>query len=214
MNDIAKLLQDHKRLILTEASKYAKYVPLHVVEAQAYNIATEAARNYDPKTGLKFSTYLVNQLKKLSRISTQYGAIARIPENKQFRIQKLNKSEEELHSILDREPTADEVSEHTGMSIGEINKLKQYRKKDVGVSSLSYTPVFVDNENDDWIHYVYHDLAPRDKFIFEHKTGFGGKPVLENEAIAKKLKLTPAIVSSRVKIISDALAEGYKFNES
>lgn len=206
-----KLVDDHKRLIEFEASKYSRFIPLQVVEVEAYKLAKDAARSFNPDSGAKFSTHLVNQLKKLSRLSTKYGGLFRIPENKQFRIQKLNKAEEELRNEYGHDATLDQLSQFTGMPIAEINSLKQARKRDVNISNLAYAPVFIDNENDNWVHFVYHDLPQKDKFIFEHKTGFGGKPILTNEQIGTKLKLSASTVSNRVKFITDKLSEGWQY---
>jgi DNA-directed RNA polymerase specialized sigma subunit len=208
MNDIGALLRDHKRLIELEASRYAKFVPTYVVLAEAYKLAHKAAEEYDPKLGIKFSTFLHNSLKKLSRISTQYGATVRVPEGLQFKINRLNQVSQGLKDELGREPSTHELSEHSGFSLKETANLLKHRKKDVNINNVGETSVFISSEDDDWIHFVYHDLPERDRVIFEWKTGFGGKPVLSNEEIAKKLHLSPSTVSSRVKMMSDKIAEG------
>lgn len=205
-----QLITEHKRLIESEAAKYAKFVPLHVVTAEAYRLAQDAAKTFNPSSGNKFSTHLVNSLKKLSRLSTKYGGILRVPENKQFKIQKLNQAEEELRNELGRPPTLAELSQATGMSLSELNGLKQVRKKEVNVTNLAYSPVFIENDNDDWVHFVYHDLPQRDKVIMEHKTGFGGKKILSNDELAKMLNTSPSTISNRVKLITDRIAEGWR----
>lgn len=212
MNDINQMILDHKRLIESEASKYAQFVPLYVAQAEAYKIARGAAEKFDPATGLKFSTYLTNSLKKLSRLSTEHGGSIRLPEDKQFKIQKLNVAEASLKSDLGRDPTLHELSMESGFNIPTVKSLLTVRKKDVNINNIAYTPVFVDNANDDWVHFVYHDLTDRDKYIFEHKTGFGGKPRLANEDIAKHLNISPSTVANRVKVISDRVAEGVNFD--
>ena len=205
-----KLLTDHKRLIESEAARYAKFVPYHVVLADAYRLAADAAESFDPTRNVKFSTHLVNSLKKLSRVSTKYGGILRVPENKQFKVHKMNLVEEELHNELGRDPSMEEVAQATGMSLAEIAGLKQARKREVNVSNLPYAPVFIEGDNDDWVHFVYHDLPNRDKVIMEHKTGFGGKPLMSNEDLAKMLNTSPSTISNRVKLISEKIEEGWK----
>ncbi|RTL07824.1 hypothetical protein EKK58_01365 [Candidatus Dependentiae bacterium] len=207
---VEQLLTEHKRLIESEAARYAKFVPLHVVTAEAYRLAKEAAQSFKPESGNKFSTHLVNSLKKLSRISTKYGGILRVPENKQFRIHKLNQAEEELRNEYGRPPSMAELAQATGMGLSEITGLKQVRKKEVNVSNLAYSPVFIEGDNDEWVHFVYHDLPQRDKLIMEHKTGFGGKPLKSNDELAKMLNTSPSTISNRVKIITDRIAEGWK----
>lgn len=208
MKDIEKLLKDHRKLIEAEASKNAQFVPLSVAEVEAYKIAREAAHSFDETQGIKFSTFLTNSLKKLSRLSTQYGNAARVPENKQYKINKINQAETHLHEELGRAPSVGELADATGFGISLVGNLLKSRKKEVNMNNLAYTPVFVENTKlDDWVHFVYHDLPVRDKLIFEHKTGFGGKEVLENDAIAKKLGISSSTIAHRVKIISDKINE-------
>lgn len=205
-----KLVADHKKLVEAEAFRHSQFIPLHVMQAEAYRLANDAAVSFDPKMGNQFSTHLTNQLKKLSRFSTQHGNVVRLPENVQFKINNLNKAENQLKDELQRDPSVGELSEVTGMSIQTINHLKQQRKKEVAMSNVVGTPIFVeDNANDEWMHFVYHDLPERDKLIFEHKTGFGGKPLLDNAALAKQLGLSVSTVANRVKMITERLAEGW-----
>ena len=202
-----KLINDHKKLIAYEAGKYSKMVPYDVVLAEAYKLADKAAKNFNPDKGTKFSTHLTNQLKKLSRISTLYGSSVRLPENKQFKLQHINKAEIELKDNLGREPSLQEISEYTHIPLNQVNQIKKHAGGEVNISNLQYTPVFVDNGNDDWLHFVYHDLPDLDKVIFEHKTGFGGKKVLNNEEIGKLLNLSPDTVRNRAKMIANKAAE-------
>jgi len=133
-----------------------------------------------------------------------------VPENKQFKIQRLNQAEEELRGEFGRDATLDELARATGFNLAEITGLKQSRKRDVNVANLPFAPMLVEDVNDEWVHIVYHDLTQRDRFILEHKTGFGGKTVMSTEEIAKALGISPSTVANRVKIISDKLAEGWK----
>jgi DNA-directed RNA polymerase specialized sigma subunit len=210
MKDVNKLIQDHKRLIESEAAKYSQFVPSSVVQAEAYRIARKAADSYDPKSGNQFSTHLTNQLKKLSRISTTYGNIARLPEKRQFELTRLNHAEQSLKDELGREPSVEELSTATGFGLHTVKHLLTNRKKEVNIENLAYTPVFIDNNNDEWIHFVYQDLPPRDKTIFEHKIGWAGKQELSNEELAKKLGISPSTVNNRVRMISAKLAEGWR----
>jgi DNA-directed RNA polymerase specialized sigma subunit len=206
--EIKKLIDSHKKLIDLEASKHAKFIPITFVKMEAYKLAHKAALNYNASTGIKFSTYLTNALQKLSRLSTQYGGTVRVPENKQFKISKLNQVETGLTETYGRQPTAAELSDATGMSVTAVNSLLSARKKDVNLSNLAYTPTFHAGNDDEWVHFVYHDLGDKDKLIFEYKVGFAGKATLDNAAIAKKLQMSPSTVSQRLKFITARLGEG------
>lgn len=209
MNDTARLIEDHKKMIHYEAGKYSKMVPHEVVLSEAYKLAHKAAESYDAAKGIKFGTHLTNQLKKLSRITTMYGSSVRLPENKQFKLQHINNAEIELKDSLGREPSVLELSEYTKIPVAQVNQIKQHRVGEVNISNLAHTPVFVNNTNDDWIHFVYHDLTDIDKIIFEHKTGFGGKQLMNNEEISKLLNISVNTVAHRSKMISEKVHENW-----
>jgi RNA polymerase nonessential primary-like sigma factor len=103
---------------------------------------------------IRFSTYLTNMLQKLSRLSTQYGSSIRVPENKQFKINRMNQIEQGLAEELGRAPTVAELSDSLGSTVKETDKLLQARKKDVNLSNLSFSPVFFESVDDDWVHFV------------------------------------------------------------
>jgi DNA-directed RNA polymerase specialized sigma subunit len=210
MNDVEKLIKDNKRLIDLEASRYSTNLPLITVQLEAYKLAREAAKSYNPASGYQFSTHLVNNLKKLSRLSTKYGAVLRVPENTQFDIHKLNKLEKDLEHTLGRSATTEEMSHHSGLSVKSVVSTLKSKKTTTGISSLFDSPTLFSSENDEWVHFVYHDLADKDKLIFEHKTGFGGKAILDNSSLAKKLNLSVSTLSNRLKLINTTLAKGWK----
>lgn len=209
MKDIEKLIHDHKRLIESEAYKNAKFIPLSFVTVEAYRLAREAAHKFDESMGIKFSTYLTNSLQKLQRISTSYGGAVRVPENKQFKINKMNQIEQDLHEQLGRAPNVSELADATGLGIQAVSNLLGTRKKDINLNNLAYSPVFFEGEENDWVHFVYHDLTDKDKLIFEHRTGFGGKKMMDTAELAKLLGVSPSTISQRIKVISDKLEEGF-----
>ena len=210
MNNVNELIKENKKLIDLEAARYATNLPLITVQLEAYKLAREAAQSYNPASGFKFSTHLVNNLKKLSRLSTKYGAVLRVPENTQFDINKLNKLEKDLEHTLGRAPTTEELSHHSGLSVKAVVNTIKSKKTTTGISSLFDSPTLFSSENDEWLQFVYHDLSDKDKLIFEHKTGFGGKPILDNTTIAKKLNLSVSTLSNRLKLINTTLAKGWK----
>lgn len=210
MNDVEKLIKENKKLIDLEASRYASNLPLITVQLEAYKLAREAAKSYNPNSGFKFSTHLVNNLKKLSRLSTQYGNVLRVPENVQFGVNKVQKVEKDLEHTLGRTPTLEEISHHSGFTPKAVKNMLSTRKTTTGISSMFETPALFDSSNDEWVQFVYHDLADKDKLIFEYKTGFSGKPILDNAQLAKKLNLSSSTLNNRIKLINNTLSKGWK----
>lgn len=210
MEDVEKLIRDNKRLIDLEVSRYSTNLPRITVQLEAYKLAREAAKTYDPSSGFKFSTHLVNSLKKLHRLSTQYGGVVRIPENTQFSLNNLQKLEHDLEHTLGRSPTMEEMAHHSGLSVKAVSGVLSNKKTSTGLSALLDSPALFGGENDEWIQFVYHDLTDKDKLIFEHRTGMGGKKILSNQEIAKKLNLSMSTLNNRLKLINTMLVKGWK----
>jgi DNA-directed RNA polymerase specialized sigma subunit len=210
MNNVEQLIKENKKLIDLEASRYATNLPLITVQIEAYKLAREAAKTYNPSSGYKFSTHLVNNLKKLSRLSTKYGNVLRVPENVQFGINKVQKVEKDLEHTLGRAPTTEELAHHSGFSQKAVTSMLSSKKTSAGISSMFEAPALFDKSNDEWVQFVYHDLPDKDKLIFEHKTGFGNKSIMDNSSLAKKLNLSLSTLNSRIKLINTTLAKGWK----
>ena len=210
MNDVEKLISDNKKLIELEASRYATNLPTITVQIEAYRLAREAAKTYNPDSGYKFSTHLVNSLKKLSRMSTRYGGVIRVPENTQFGVNKIQKVEKDLEHALGRAPTIEEISHHSGFSVKSTVSMLKTKKASTGLSSLFEAPVLLNSENDEWVQFVYHDLSDIDKQVFEHMTGFGNKKILDNASIAKKLNLSTSTLNNRIRLMNSTLSKGWK----
>jgi DNA-directed RNA polymerase specialized sigma subunit len=209
-NNVEQLIKDNKKLIELEAARYASNLPLITVQIEAYKLAREAARSYNPNSGFKFSTHLVNNLKKLSRMSTKYGNVLRAPENIQFGVNKIQNVEKDLTHTLGRSPTLEELSHHAGFSQKAVANMLKSKKSTAGISSLFDAPALINSENDEWVQFVYHDLTTTDKLIFEHMTGYGGKKVLSNTEIAKKLNLSVGTLNNRIKLMNSTLTKGWK----
>lgn len=210
LNNVEQLIKDNKKLIDLEAARYATNLPLITVQIEAYKLAREAAKSYNPASGFKFSTHLVNSLKKLSRMSTKYGNVLRTPENIQFGVNKIQNIEKDLEHTLGRSPTLEELSHHSGFNQKAVSNMLKSKKITTGISSLFDSPTLISGENDEWVQFVYHDLTPTDKLIFEHMTGYGGKKILDNAAIAKKLNLSVGTLNNRIKLMNTVLARGWK----
>jgi DNA-directed RNA polymerase sigma subunit (sigma70/sigma32) len=207
--EIDKLLSAHEALIASEARKYATNIPLITVQIEAHKLAVEAAKSYSPSVG-KFSTHLVNSLKKLSRLSTQYGSTVRLPENTQFAINKITKLEKDLEHEFGREATTAELADRSGFNLKTVNNLMSSKKSLASFSSLLNTPTMVSGSNDEWLSFVYHDLPHKDKIILEHKIGFGGKKVMSDDELVIKTGLSPTQLKQRVSIISKLINSGWK----
>jgi DNA-directed RNA polymerase specialized sigma subunit len=118
-----------------------------------------------------------------------------------------------LESELGREPTIDELADRTGISPARIEKINKYRNVQSESSMLTEKGDTLFERKKDphkiWAEYVYHDLDPVDKKIYEWSTGYGGNETYKKGEIARRLNMSAPAVSQRINKIIAKLEEGY-----
>ena len=56
-------------------------------------------------------------------------------------------------------------------------------------------------------NYLYNELEGKDQVIFEHTFGYGGKSILKNKELAKKLKTNEMFIHRAKKRLADKIRE-------
>lgn len=188
------LLAQVNPLVQREVNKWAGTLARPLLETEGKRLAMQAFHNYDPDKGAALGTHVVNQLQKVSRLSYANQNIARLPENKMLQYHAFNMATQHLQDTHGRAPTTDELADHLGWTIPGVER---YRR-DVGRGEMLESGgneeggagLYEASPQDHLVDFIHHGLPPQQKGIFEHLTGYGGAPVLSNQAIQKKLGLT------------------------
>ncbi|NDE17442.1 hypothetical protein EBZ80_21170 [bacterium] len=184
-------------------------------------MALKALDTYDPKRG-NVRTHLLSQLQSLRRLTAQSQNIISIPEQVGLDYSRLNESEAELRDQLGRDPTDDELADHTGLSTRRIQKIRAFNQP---VSEGMTTREVSDEESyggdvasnipgstrsaDAWFNFVYEDLSPVDKLIADMTLGRNGRRKTSTQEIARRLNITPGAVSQRAAKIQAMLDKQY-----
>jgi DNA-directed RNA polymerase specialized sigma subunit len=179
--------------------------PSPTLRSRAKVIALDAMGRYDP-TQAKLRTHLLMQLQGLRRHAARELQILPLPEQVGLDLSRTQKAEDELRDQLGRDPSTAELADHTGLSLKRLAYIRQ-SKPGVLASTLSagsgaedrYDPGIQEAQSHaaNWQEFVYHDLGPTDQLIMEHSLGLHGQPVLNNNAIAAKLSVSPGAISQR-----------------
>lgn len=179
---------------------------------QANTLALDAARTFDPNRGLKFKSYVYQQLQPLQRMAGKRSNVLKVPERHLIEGKRLDEEAKRFEEENGYEPSTADLADFTGMSIKKIAAIRQHR---VGVSeSTSYSaegdPLASEKEDVQkaWCEYIYSSLPSFDQKIYEWRTGYGGSPILGVVEIAKRLNTSPATVSQRLGKIVSMIQEG------
>ena len=206
-DNMAQVVQAMDTTINSEIQRYSGSKPL--LRSRAKELAINAVKTYDPTSGAHLRSWVVTQLKPLSRYTQQLRPV-HASEVAMRQAAELNRIHTELADELGHVPTVGELADHTGLSPARINKIR------VKVpASMSESQIAVDDEGfanmpgvtgSDVVgmadEIVYDSLSPRDKMIYDLKTGKHGKQSIPNQEIAKRLGVTPAMISQRSQQIA------------
>jgi hypothetical protein len=211
MSDLQSVLKRLDPIVHKEVNRWQGTLARPLLELEAKRLAIHGIRTYRPTAGAALSTHVTNQLKKLSRISYTHQNIARIPEYQTLKFHTFNNAQKALEDKLGRDPTAAELSGELGWSRPYLSRFQRSFRREF-VESGTPAPIF-DSVTDDagLIDFVYHDMSPQQKSLFEHTTGYGGAEVMSNPKLMKKLHVTQGQLSYQKRLLADhisALTDG------
>ena len=129
-----------------------------------------------------------------------------MPENMQMVMGQYKNAIADLSQELEREPTNVEISEKLKRPISFVEKLNNQMKQEMHEGSLDFDPSVVESR-DPRLDYVYYDLPPEEKFIFEHSTGYGGQSKMNTKQMSEALKISEGTIASRRKAIAKKIED-------
>jgi len=168
-------------------------------------------KKFDPRQA-QLRTYLHGQLQGLRRYAQERQRVIHLPENRRADTQQVLQLRADYRDRHGTEPSVGYLQDTLQMSrkrVLQADSLQGERPGSEMQSEKGDQPGVTSKGADEvWADYVYHDLDEVGKKIFEWTTGYGGQERLPKTEIARRLKVTPAAISSRVSKILRRLEEG------
>jgi len=205
---LAALLKSVDPIINSEVQKQLGTIPPPILKLKAKALVIKALPKYNPDRA-QLNTFIVHQLAPLKRENMKAQNIVRMPENMQLKVRTFIDRRQELEDKLRRDPTSLELADHLKWSLKEVRRMERQFHTEAHMGSLTYEEgaSYLNSSLNLKTDLAFRSLAPRDQVIFEYATGYGGKPKIANNAIAKKLKVSSAYISQRKKFIMGKLKE-------
>ena len=178
-------------LVKEEVFRYSNNMPYNVVEAHAKGLILQACQNFDPKQGAELSTFIRSYMIKLNQLNEAWRSPIKIPAHRAYKYNTFKNTFETLAQGLDRDPNIHELADELSWSKAEVERfMKEIRREftDDRPFMTSYNPK--QSLEKEIIDFIYHDLTAQEKILFEYTTGYGGKPVLDNTALGKRLGMS------------------------
>lgn len=192
--------------------------PHPLIMGRARRMTLEGLKGYDPARG-RLQTHLYNHLQGLKRVARQQSVVLKVPERVQLDRQLLQTAEQDLAHRLGREPTDDELADHTGFSPRRLARVRSYNPAVAEGTVESAHPEAQEvfggtrlpgqrQKLPPWHAVIYDELSPFDRKVMEYAFGLNGRRPLANQDIARKLGRSPGLISQRKAHIQKLLDQG------
>lgn len=195
--DLQALLNHLQPLINQQVNRWAGGLSRDALEMQAKLLTVEAIKSYNPAMGAALATHVMNRLQKLSRLVYTHTNALRLPEHKAISMASFSVAQDTLRSNLGRDPSHGELADHLGWTQYRVAEFQRAydRRELLGSGEFNPAQFPVADQDDPIISFVYHDMEPKQQRLFEHMTGYGNKPVLNNPQLMKKYDMTQGQLS-------------------
>lgn len=184
----------------------------NTLKTKAYLLASKAVDTYNPSRDARLETHVYNNLRRLTRFRNERSSAIHIPENVRADSTKVFGFIDSFRNEHGREPSLTEISDETGLSYKRINRARQTgSEKNLSQFETEKGDVLVGEKRsyaDIWKDYIYYDLDPVNKKIFEWLTGYQGSPVISKKEIAERLDMSPAAVTQRTNNMVKMIQKG------
>jgi DNA-directed RNA polymerase specialized sigma subunit len=181
------------------------------LRAQATSQLIKAFKSFDPDKGAQPTTHIWNNLQKVQRLATESQISGHIPENRNLKRATFTIVKQNLEDRLGYEPNTSELSDELGWNKKETGRMLNEVHGETTASKAAFdfygNSVTKEHSDKALADYLYHELDNKDKVIFEHTFGYGGKPVLNNKDIAKRLRVNEMFVHRSKKRLSKRISE-------
>lgn len=216
-DNMASVLNTLTPTINSEITRYQGPKPL--LRSEAKKLAIGAIKTYDPMSKAKLRSWVTTQMQPLTRYSREVTNPLHVSELAVRQAAEVEQARKDILEENGQDPTDDELSDHVGISVKRIQKIRN------DVKPVAYESAFEsagdgDSSVDPSINIMGTDpsvtaatelvlasLDDRDRMIFVHKTGHQGAEELDNQSIAARLGVSPAFISQRSEAISKMILE-------
>jgi DNA-directed RNA polymerase specialized sigma subunit len=207
--DLDTLLRQMEPILRREVGRWSRVAPVFLLENEAKRLAIKAFHDYDPNhvPPTALASHVTNHLMKLSRTAYARQSILTVPEAKRLDFNNINRERIRLEDQLGRPPSLEELADHVRLPPSRIQNLaSEVAKREYMESGEG--PSFVQHLDDpEVVHLAWHDMTPVQRQIFEHRTGYGGTPLLKGQAIMKATGLTQGQLSHQLGKIKEVLVK-------
>lgn len=209
---LTEMLVRYQPIVNTIVGKYGTTgVSRETLKAKANAQLLRSLNSYDPKHQASPTTHVWNNLQKVQRMASESLQSGHIPEHRNMKMAIFKSVRDNLTDRMGYEPNNQQMSEEMGWSQAEVQRMQEELAGEVTASNAEFdfygnARQFA-NRDRELVDYLYHELDGKDKVIFEHTFGYGGKPILKNKDLAVKLKTNEMFIHRAKKRLADKIRD-------
>ena len=193
--NLIPLMNQIRPLIMSRVRDFhSAPVPEPAVVASASAHAMKALMTFKPTEGAQLKTWVGQYLQGVHSDVSKHQNIGRIPYRRSRQIGAYNQAVSELKEELGFDPDTESIARKMNSSLAEVGRLKastRWTPQQVGklqvdlgradlVESLALEPDKIEDLRSgterEVMRYIYQDLSPRERTVFEYEHGLYGKP--------------------------------------
>lgn len=186
-------------------------VSKETLKAKANAQLLRALNTYNPKHETSPTTHVWNNLQKVQRMASESLQSGHIPEYRNMKMAIFKSVRDNLTDRIGYEPSNAQMADEMKWSQAEVQRMNEELAGEITASNAEFD--FFGNSKQfssrdkDLADYLYHELEDKDKVIFEHTFGYGGKKIMKNKELAKVLNTNEMNVHRSKKRLADKIRE-------
>jgi DNA-directed RNA polymerase specialized sigma subunit len=180
------------------------------LRAQATAQVIRAMNTYDPTKNTQPSTHIWNNMMKIQRTATESLMSGHVPEYRSMKRSTFTIVRDNLTDRLGYEPSVDEMADELKWSKKETARMNAELGGEVTASGADFdfygNSSKFEHKDKALADYLYAELKGKEKTVFEHTFGVGGKSILSNKDIAAKLNTNEMAIHRMKKKMSQKIS--------
>lgn len=215
--DFQALYTSMKPLIYRAAEKasYNSNLPESAHRIYAAQAFLDSLRTFDPKSGAQLQTHVFGSVNnKVKRLNYEYQNMGKMPEPRAVMVGKFQSEMETMKAQLGREPSAAELADHMMLPIKQVTNLQKELRKDLAMESGTDEVAYAEGSTEEeFLSYVYFELNPEEKVVYEYITGHYGRPRLvkgNNKIDFAGIAQRMGVSESKVRTLHNSIRAKYK----
>lgn len=207
VHDLEALFKQFNGLIEQQAAKWSSVAPLVLMRNEAKKSAMESFEKFDPMRGIQLNTFVTARLQKLSRTAYERQSTLKIPEHHRITFNQYRKVHAELENEEGVPPSIERVADRMALPVKSLKAMVHNVQRRELMESGEGPSFEAGHDGNELIEFAYHQMTPRQKDIFNHRTGSHGvAECKDDKELMAKTGLTQGVLSyelTKIKALLD-----------